>query len=305
MKAVRVHRFGGPEVLQLDDIAKPEPGSERLLIRISAASVNPVDYKIRRGGYARVTQKDLPVTLGRDVAGVVETAAGEFAVGEEVYAHLAWTEGGYAEFAVVSPSGAALKPKSLTLEAAAGVPLAATTAWQGLFDHGALKAGDRVLIFGASGAVGSYAVQFAKTAGAFVVATASGAGVDLVKALGADVVVDYTTSPFEASAQDMDLVLDLVGGEMQTRAFPTLRPGGALISGVQPPDETLAAQHQVRIFRFLARPDAELLRDLAAKIDAGSVTIPAYHVLPLAEAAEAHRRLETGHARGKIILAVA
>src|ERR1700722_10082564 len=138
MKAIRIHRFGGPEVLQLDEIDKPSTDGGKMLIKVAAAGVNPVDYKIRKGGYPGVTDADLPITLGKDVAGVVETAAGDFKVGDEVYAHLSWPDGGYADYAVVVPGGAAAKPKSLDMIAAAAVPLAATTAWQGLFDHGGL-----------------------------------------------------------------------------------------------------------------------------------------------------------------------
>jgi NADPH:quinone reductase-like Zn-dependent oxidoreductase len=273
MKAVRIHRFGGPEVLQLDAVDRPAPPSGALLIRVCAASVNPVDYKIRRGGYPRVKEADLPVTLGRDVAGVVVVAAGDFRVGDEVYAHLAWTEGGYAEYAVVAPPGAALKPKSLDMTAAAGVPLAATTAWQGLFDHGGLKAGQRVLIHGASGAVGAYAVQFARQAGAHVIATASGEGAAIANDLGADQVIDYKRERFEDVVTDLDLVFDLVGGETQGRSFPLIKRGGALISAVQEPDAARAEALGVRIVRYLATPSADLLRRFAAMIDAGALKV--------------------------------
>ncbi len=158
MKAVRIHRFGGPEVLQIDDAPDVKAAGGKLVIRVSAASVNPVDYKIRKGGYPKVTEKDLPVTLGRDLAGVIETAGGGFAAGDEVYAHLDWADGGYAEYALCAPVGIAAKPSSLSMAEAAAVPLAATTAWQGLFDQGGLKAGERVLIHGASGGVGAFAV---------------------------------------------------------------------------------------------------------------------------------------------------
>ena len=180
MKAIRIHRFGGPEVLQLDEVDKPSTDGGKMLIKVAAAGVNPVDYKIRRGGYPGVTDADLPITLGKDVAGVVETAAGDFKIGDEVYAHLTWPDGSYAEYAVVVPGGAAAKPKRLDMIAAAAVPLAATTAWQGLFDHGGLKAGQSVLIHGGSGGVGGFAVQFAKAVGAHVIATASGDGLQLV-----------------------------------------------------------------------------------------------------------------------------
>src|SRR5580692_10209781 len=218
MRAIRIHRFGGPEVLRLDEIDKPSTDGGKLRIRVAAASVNPVDYKIRRGGYPGVSDADLPITLGKDLAGVVEIAAGEFKVGDEVYAHVTWPDGAYVDYAVVAPSGVAAKPKSLDMIAAAAVPLAATTAWQGLFDHGGLKSGQTVLIHGASGGVGGFAVQFAKAKGARVIATASGDGLQTVRDYGADVVVDYKTQKFEDVAHDVDLVFDLIGGETQDRS---------------------------------------------------------------------------------------
>src|SRR6201996_4696042 len=209
MKAVRIHRFGGPDVLQVDDVTDLQPGHGKLLIRVSAASVNPVDYKIRNGGYPKVTDKDLPVTLGRDVAGVVEASErGGFNAGEKVYAHLDWADGGYAEFALCAPVGVAAKPSSLSMLEAAGVPLAATTAWQGLFDQGGLQAGERVLIHGASGGVGAFAVQFARIAGAEVIATASADEADRVSTYGAKQVIDHKAQRFEDEVHDVDLVLD-------------------------------------------------------------------------------------------------
>jgi len=211
MKAVRIHRFGGPEVLQVDDTARPVATDGKLLIRVAAASVNPVDYKIRRGGYPKVTEADLPVTLGRDVAGVVETAGGGFEAGDEVYAHLDWADGGYAEYALCAPAGIAAKPSTLNMISAAAGPLAATTAWQGLFDHGQLKAGERVLIHGGSGGVGAFAVQFARIAGAEVIATSSAEETDRVAAYGARQVIDHKAQKFEDVVHDVDLVFDLIG----------------------------------------------------------------------------------------------
>src|ERR1700761_9222751 len=166
MKAVRIHRFGGPEVLKLDDVPDVQAADGKLRIRVVAASVNPVDYKIRKGSYPKVTEKDLPVTLGRDVAGVIDADSGGFEAGDAVYAHLDWADGGYAEYALCAPEGVAKKPSILSMVEAAAVSLAATTAWQGLFDQGGLRAGERVLIHGASGGVGAFAVQFARIAGA-------------------------------------------------------------------------------------------------------------------------------------------
>ena len=304
MQAIRIHRFGGPEVLQLDEIDKPSTDGGKLRIRVAAASVNPVDYKIRKGGYPRVKELDLPITLGRDVAGVVETAAGAFKVGDEVYAHLDWAEGGYADYAVVVPGGAAAKPKSLDMIAAAAVPLAATTAWQGLFDHGGLEAGQSVLIHGGSGGVGGFAVQFAKAKGARVIATASGDGVETVRGYGADVVVDYEKQKFEEVAHDVDLVFDVIGGETQARSFAVLKPGGALISTVQDPDKAKAAEKHLKSERYMATPNGGELAEIGALIDAGKVKVEVARTFPLAQAADAHRFLENDHPRGKVVLVV-
>ncbi len=302
MKAIRIHRFGGPEVLRLDEIDKPAADGGKLLIKVAAASVNPVDYKIRKGGYPRVKEADLPVTLGRDVAGVVETAAGDFKVGDEVYAHLDWADGGYAEYALVVPGGAAAKPKSLDMVAAAGVPLAATTAWQGLFDHGGLKSGQTVLIHGGSGGVGGFAVQFAKAGGAHVIATASGDGLQAVRDYDADEVVDYEKQRFEDVAHDVDLVFDLIGGETQDRSFAVLKPGRALISTVQEPDKAKAAAKHLKAERYMATPNGGQLAEIAALIDAGKVKVEVAKTFPLAQAADAHRFLENDHPHGKVVL---
>jgi NADPH:quinone reductase-like Zn-dependent oxidoreductase len=304
MKAVRIHRFGGPEVLQVDDVAKPAVTDGKLLIRVSAASVNPVDYKIRQGGYPKVTDKDLPVTLGRDVAGVVETAAGGFTAGDEVYAHLDWADGGYAQFALCAPGGVAAKPASLDMVEAAAVPLAATTAWQGLFDHGQLKAGERVLIHGASGGVGAFAVQFARIAGAEVIATASADEIDRVRALGATQVIDHNAQKFEDEVHDVDQVFDLIGKETQERSFQTLKRGGRLISTVQEPDPAKAAEAGVTAKRYMATPDAGQLANFAKLIDTGQVVVTVAKVFDLDEAVAAHRFLEEDHPHGKVVLKV-
>ena len=304
MKAVRIHRFGGPEVLQVDDIATPEPSDGKLLIRVSAASVNPVDYKIRQGGYPKVSDKDLPVTLGRDVAGVVETPGGDFAAGDEVYAHLDWADGGYAEFALCAPEGVAAKPSSIGMVEAAAVPLAATTAWQGLFEHGVLQAGERVLIHGASGGVGAFAVQFAHIAGAEVIATASADEIDRVHRLGADRVIDHKAEKFEDQVHDVDLVFDLVGKDTQERSFQTLRRGGRLISTVQEPDAAKAAEAGVAARRYMATPNGGELAHFARLIDGGQVSVTVARVFDLEQASDAHRFLEEDHPHGKVVLKV-
>ena len=304
MKAVRIHRFGGPEVLQLDEIAPPVAANGKLLIRVMAASVNPVDYKIREGGYPKVTEADLPVTLGRDVAGVLETGGDGFAAGDAVYAHLDWADGGYAEYALCAPAGIAAKPSSLDMIQAAAVPLAATTAWQGLFDQGQLKAGERVLIHGASGGVGAFAVQFARIAGAQVIATASAAEADRVAAYGAAQVIDHTAQKFEDEVHDVDLVFDLIGRDTQDRSFQTLKRGGRLISTVQEPDPAKAEAAGVAAKRFMAVPNGRQLAEFAKLIDGAEVQVTVAKAFTLGQASEAHRMLQQGHPHGKIVLEV-
>jgi NADPH:quinone reductase-like Zn-dependent oxidoreductase len=305
MKAVRIHHFGDPSVLEVDEIDRAKPTGDQLLIHVKAASVNPVDYKIRQGGYPMVKEDKLPITLGRDVAGVVEKAADGFKVGDEVYAHLDWADGGYAEYAVVAPVGVAAKPQSLDMIHAAAVPLAATTAWQGLFQHGGLQSGQRVLIHGASGGVGGFAVQFAKAAGAYVYATASGEGVQAARDFGADEAIDYKTQKFEDIAKDVDLVFDLIGGDTQERSFAVVKTGGALISTVQEPDKAKAAAKGLTAKRYMAEPNADHLKRIGELIDAGKVKVVVAETFPLDQASAAHRSLEKDHPRGKVVLEVA
>ncbi len=304
MKAVRIHHFGGPEVLQVDEIGPPVAAEGKLLIRVIAASVNPVDSKIREGGYPKVTEAELPLTLGRDVAGILETAGGGFEAGDAVYAHLDWADGGYAEYALCAPTGIAAKPSTIDMIAAAAVPLAATTAWQALFDHGQLKAGERVLIHGASGGVGAFAVQFARVAEAEVIATASAAEADRVTAYGAGKVIDPKVQKFEDEVHDVDLVIDLIGGDTQDRSYQILKRGGRLISTVQEPDQAKAEAAGVTAQRFMTQPNGRQLAEIAELIDSTLVQVTVVKVFTLGLASEAHRMLEKSHPHGKIVLEI-
>jgi NADPH:quinone reductase-like Zn-dependent oxidoreductase len=308
MKAVRIHEFGGVDVLKLEDLPKPAPGPGEVLIEVKAASVNPVDYKTREGQYPPVTADTLPVTLGRDVAGVVE-AIGEgvttFRAQDPVFAMLPADRGGYAEWVRAPADVCAVKPAALDMIQAASVPLAALTAWQGLFTHGGLNQGQRVLIHGASGGVGSFAVQFAKIKGAEVFATASAGNLAYVESLGADRVVDYHAERFEDVVHDADLVYDLVGGETQDRSWRVLKRGGTLVSTVSQPDAGKATAAGVTAKRYAAQPDGGQLKQIAALIDAGRVKVAIDAVYALAEAAEAERHLRDDHVVGKVVLKVA
>lgn len=305
MKAVRIRSFGGPEVLELADVEKPQPKDDEVLIRVRAASVNPVDYKIRSGTYPVVKQDQLPKVLGRDVAGEIErcgSAVRNFREGDTVYAMLDGGPGGYAEYVTVRADLVAPKPGQLDYRAAAAVPLAGLTAWQGLFDHGHLQPGQRVLIHGGAGGVGHLAVQFAKARGATVVATAGTQDIGFVKQLGADQVVDYMRERFEDEVRDVDLVLDLIAGETQERSWAILKDGGTMISSLARPSEAKAREHHAHAENFVAHPDRDELIEIGRLIDAGRVHPHVSAVFELKEAAEAQVQLERRHAQGKVVL---
>jgi NADPH:quinone reductase-like Zn-dependent oxidoreductase len=307
MKAVRIHRFGGPEVLQIDDIEPVEPGPGEVRVRVAAASLNPVDYKIRSGGYPLVRESDLPLVLGRDLCGVVEAIGPNVAhvvPGEPVFAQLGFDRGAFAEQVIVKAGEFAAKPETLTVLDAGSLPLAAMTAWQGLFDHGELKRGERVLVHGASGGVGYLAVQFAKVHGAEVVATASKANTAWVESLGADRVIDYHDDDFSA-AGDVDLVYDLVGGETRARSWRLLKANGRLVTtiadGSVKAEATREGRHGVE---YHAEPNADQLRTVAVLADEGRLQVMVDRVFPLGEAAAAYQHLEHGHPRGKVVFEV-
>ncbi|AOY02071.1 NADP-dependent oxidoreductase [Jeongeupia sp. USM3] len=309
MKAIRIHRYGGPEVLQLDEVPVPVPADGELLVRVKAAGVNPVDWKIREGRLAGIMAHRLPLTLGWDVAGVVEAVGASvtgFRPGDDIYARPdASRDGCYAEYAVIRADEAAIKPPTISFIEAAGVPLAALTAWKALFDEAGLKAGQRVLIHAGAGGVGGFGIQLAKHAGAHVIATASTDNLALLRLLGADDVVDYTRENFIVRAPDVDVVFDTIGGETQDRSWACLRPGGVLVSVVSAPDPETAQQHRARGALAVVEPNGARLAELARLIDAGIVTVVIDDVYPLDAAREAHAHSQTGHARGKIVLHVA
>jgi NADPH:quinone reductase-like Zn-dependent oxidoreductase len=308
MHAIRIHEFGGPDVLQDDTVALPRPEDDEVLVRIHAASVNPVDYKIRKGGYPRVQDDDLPVTLGRDLSGVVEgfgTNAQNVRKGDAIFAMLGWERGAYAEHAVVKAVEYAPKPANLSHAEAAAVPLAALTAWQGLMDHGGLRKGQRVLIHGGAGGVGHFAIQIAKAHDAWVATTCSNRDLEFVRKLGADQAIDYQNEHFDEVLKDIDLVFDLVGGETQEKSFKVLRHGGTLISTLEEPDKAKALAKGARTARYLAEPNAAQLAEIGRRIDAGTIRPVVAATYPRAHAARAEAALEKDHVQGKIVLTVA
>ena len=310
MKAIRFHAYGDPRVLTLEDAPLPEIAADEVLVKVHAAAVNPADCKFRAGWFKEWVPLALPFIPGADLAGIVVEAgplASRFEPGAKVFAMKHVPVGGsYAEYVAVRGDELAFAPSSLPLEQAAGVPLAALTAWCALFDVARLHAGQTVLIHAAAGGVGGFAVQLARLAGAQVIATASQANVERVRALGADRVIDHRQEDFAAAVKDVDVVLDAIGGDTQTRSFGVLRQGGTMVT-LQPPGiaTEVAQAHGVRGVLATVSPHAARLAEMAALIDAGRLTVAIDSEFPLADAAAAHARSETGRARGKVILRVA
>lgn len=315
MRAIGQDTFGGPEVLHLIERTLPAPLPTEVLVRVHAAGVNPVDAKSRAGGGLAGVLGDPPFVLGWDVSGVVEEiglGVHTLAVGDEVYG-MPWfprQAAAYAEYVTAPARQFARKPATLDHDGAAALPLAALTAWQILTDLADVRPGQRVLVHAAAGGVGHLAVQFAKRLGAHVVGTASTGKHDWLRDLGADEVVDYTTTRFEDAVGDFDVVVDLVGDghdATSTRSLATLKPGGLLVpvpSGAPQDLVDRGAERGVRVRPFLVEPDGHALSRIAELVDDG-VRVEVEDVLPLADAAEAHRRLENGRTRGKHVLRVA
>jgi len=308
MKAVSIYTYGGPEVLKYEDAPRPHPREGEVLVRVHAAGINPVDWKIREGHLKEMLHHTLPLILGWDVSGVVETLGPEvkrLKSGDEVFSRPDISrDGAYAEFIVMKESEVALKPLSIDHIHAAALPLAGLTAWQTLFDAGGLAAGQRVLIHGGAGGVGHLAVQLAKWKGAHVITTASAANHDFLRKLGADQIVDYKTVRFEDAIEPVDIVLDTQGGEIQERSWQTLKPGGILISIANPPSAEKAKALGVRQAFVFIDPNAAHLAEIAKLVDADKLKVIVETILPLSDATRGQELSERGHTRGKIVLRV-
>lgn len=305
VRAIRLHRFGGPEGVGIDTLPWPEVHDDEVILKVHAASLNPVDFKTREGKFPPVAADALPVVLGRDLAGTIVACGVEaqgLAVGDAMFAMLGHDHGAFADHVVVKATEMAGVPTGVDLDTAAATPLAALTAWQGLFDHGRLTAGQTVLIHAGAGGVGHFAVPFARHAGAAVIATASERDLDFVRELGADMVIDYRTERFEDVARNVDLVFDLVGGETQARSWAVLKPGGVLVSTVGKPDPTLPDAHGKRGLRYMAEPNPAQLGQIGVLVAAGDVRVHIDARFAFDDFAAAFDRLEHGHGRGKIIL---
>ena len=311
MKAIQIHNYGGPEVLKYEDAPRPKPGEGEVLIRVHAATVNPIDRRVREGHMKDFWPHKFPLILGWDLSGVVEelgpspAAAGRFKIGDEVYSLPDPTRNGaYADYIVVRESELALKPNSLHHIRAAAVPLAALTAWQSLFDTAQLQPGQRVLIHAGSGGVGHFAVQLAKWKGAYVIATASTKNQELLRELGADETIDYTRQRFEDVARNIDIVLDPIGGDTQERSWQVLKKGGILLSVVEPPSADKAKALGIQAAFVASHPNGAELAKIAELIDSGDLKPIVNRILPLSEARRAHELSQTGHTHGKIVLRV-
>jgi NADPH:quinone reductase-like Zn-dependent oxidoreductase len=305
MKAVTINQYGDQSVLNYVDVERPEPKSDEVLVQTRAAAVNPVDWKIR-DGLGEMFGLKLPIVLGCEIAGTIQKVGNEvrdFKEGAAVYGYVSLQRnGGYAEYTIAKTDEIALKPESLDFENAAAVAVGALTSWQAIFDTANLQGGQRILITGASGGVGSMAVQLAKAKGALVIATASGKNEDFVRSLGADEFVDYTREKFEAVVKGVDVVYDTVGGDTLERSFQTLKRGGFLVTTVAPPSEEKAEKFDVRIAMVGVEPSAKQLGEINQLIAAGKLKTHVATVLPLAEVRKAHQLSESGRTRGKIIL---
>lgn len=304
MRAVRAHDFGGPEVLNLEEAPRPNPGEGQVLIRIVTAGVNPADWKMRAGLYKSFQSLPLPWTPGLEGAGVVDTlgaGVSQFQVGQAVFGFIS---GAYAEYAAAPVEKLQPKPAQLTFEEAAGVPVGSLTAWGALIDTAQVQAGQRVLVHGAAGGVGLFVVQLARWKGAHVIGTASTANVEFVRSLGADEVIDYSKTSFETEVHDLDIVIDTVGGDLPERSLKVLRSGGILVTvaGRLAPD--FGKAQGVRA-TSAGRAPVNNLGQIVQLIEAGKIKPVVGKVFPLEQARQAQELSQTGHGRGRIVLHIA
>jgi NADPH:quinone reductase-like Zn-dependent oxidoreductase len=309
MKAVVLHSYGGPEVAKLEEVPRPEPKEDEILIRVVAASVNPVDVAIRKGYLAELVGNKFPLVIGMDAAGIVEKTGAEvtkFKAGDPVFAFFTLvSEGGYAEFVIAKESEAALKPKQVTYAQAAAVGAAGSTAWQALIEAAKLSSGQTVLIHGGSGGVGHLAIQIAKARGAKVIATASTANQEFLKEMGADVTIDYSKAKFEEVAKDVDVVLDSVGRDTLKRTYGVMKKGGIIVSIVDEPAQAELDARGIRGVTLRASPKADALEELARLMEAKKLIPVVSQTLPLADFNKALDQIATRHTRGKVVLQVA
>lgn len=305
MKAIRIHSYGTSEKMKLEETPRPAIRGEEVLVRIRAAGVNPVDWKIREGYLKEVFRASFPLTLGQDFAGdIVEVGkeVRDFKTGDKVFGFAA---GAYAEYATIPAKDLARMPITTDYATAASLPTPGLTAYQMIFEIIKAGKGLRILIHGGAGGVGSFAVQLARSKEARVFATASGQDAPYLKGLGAEEVIDYRSERFEQKLRDLDAVVDLIGGETLARSYETLKSGGIIVSSVATPDPAELGKRQLRGRQFMMKRDAAQLADLAQMVDLGIVKPKLSQVLPLSEAPKAHDLSQKGKSKGKIVLQVA
>jgi len=308
MKAVRIHEYGGRDILQYEDCPLPDIVDDEVLIKVVATAINPVDWKIREGYLQEMIPYEFPLTLGWDLSGIVEKTGKNVTslnIGDSVYSRPELTRNGaYAEYIAVKYNEVAIKPATVSFAEAASLPLAGITAWEAVINSGEIKKGQSILIHAASGGVGSLAVQLAKWKGAYVFATSSGKNSAFVRSLGADEVIDYRSVRFQDVVRDVDVVFDTIGGDVQQASWSVLKQGGILVSVVQPPEEERAKEAgAVGKFVFI-QPNAGILRELASLIDSGVIRPVVGAEFSLQEISKAHELSESGRALGKIVIHV-
>ena len=303
MTAIQAHEYGGPEVLVREGAQRPQPDSDQVLIRLKAAGVNPMDWKVRSGAYKQFMPLEFPWRPGLEGAGIVEAVGANvtaFKKGDEVYGIVT---GGYAEYALAKANEIQPKPAGLTFAEAASLPIGVLTAWGAVIDTARIEAGQRVLIHGAAGGVGAYAVQLAHWKGAHVTGTASTGNLEFVKSLGSESVIDYQAAPFETVVKDMDVIIDTVGGDLPERSFQVIRPGGIFVTiAARLPEDAGKAQN-IRAVNA-GRAPAETLKLVNELIETKQLKPVVGAIFPLADAHQAHELSQTGHGRGRIILQI-
>ncbi|WP_018611221.1 NADP-dependent oxidoreductase [Segetibacter koreensis] len=313
MKAIILKEAGGPENLVIKDIPVPVPKKDEVLVKVKAISVNPVDIKTRKGlSLYNELKNDEPIILGWDIAGeVVQTGEDVTSLeeGDEVFGMINFPGHGkaYAEYVTAPANHLAEKPDLISTQEAAAGTLAALTAWQVLLDEAKLQAGEKILIHAAAGGVGHFAVQIAKYLGAYVIGTASEANYDFVKELGADDFVDYTKEKFEDIVKDADVVFDTVGGDNPLRSLAVLKEGGRLVAiagGITDEVTEIAKSKKIKAWRHLVHSNGDDMEQIAELMEAGTIKAYIFKEYPFEEIAEAHRQIETGKTRGKVIVIV-
>ncbi len=303
MQAVRIHDYGGPEALVLETAPRPQPNADQVLIRLKAAGVNPTDWKMRSGAYKQFMPLQFPWTPGVEGAGVIEAVGANvsaFRPGQEVYGVLT---GGYAEYALAQAKDIQPKLRNLTFEQAASVSLGALTAWGAVVETAKVEAGQRVLVHGAAGGVGGFAVQFARWKGAHVIGAASAGNLEFVRSLGAESAIDYNAAPFETVVHDLDAVVDTVGGNIPERSLKVLRPNGIFVTVAARPAEDAGKAQGVRAVNA-GRTSPETLHQISELLESQKIMPVVGKVFPLSEARQAQELSQTGHGRGRIILRI-